>query len=186
MTGFRRVAERTVHDGYVWSVVVATFEAPDGSTFERDVVRSPGAVAALPVRFDPEGSPIVTLVRQYRAAPDQWVVEVPAGMRDVVGEPPEETARRELVEEVGLVAGRIEPLGCILPSPGMTDAVTWLFLATELTATDRAAHGPEEHQLEVLHLPLADAVQMVLTGEITDAKTVTSLLLVERQLVAGG
>lgn len=185
MDGFRRVGERQVHDGHIWSVAVATFVAPDGSEFDRDVVRSPGSVAALPLQFDPEGQPVVTLVRHYRPAFETEIVEVPAGMRDVPGEPPEETARRELLEEVGLVPGRLEPLTQMIPSPGMTDAVSHLYLATELTAGERSAHGPEEVHLEVLHLPLAEALAMVDDGTIRDAKTVVSLLLTERRLRRG-
>lgn len=185
MAGFRRLRERTVHEGHIWSVVVAAFEAPDGSEFERDVVRSPGSVAVLPVHFDPEGHPLVTLVRQYRAAFEAEIIEVPAGMRDVEGEPPEETAHRELAEEVGLAAGHLEPLARMIPSPGMSDAVSHLFLATDLHDVERSAHGQEEEHLEVLRLPLAEAVQLVERGEIRDAKTVMSLLLAERRLSTG-
>lgn len=180
MSGFRLLEERLVHRGHLWSVVVATFEGPDGTVFERDVVRSPGAVAALPLRHDAQGAPFVTLVRQYRPALDDWVIEIPAGMRDVADEPPEVTARRELVEEVGVRAERLELLGEILPSPGMTDAVTRIYLATGLTDTDRQAQGPEEDQLEVLHLSLREAVELVTSGRIVDAKTVTAILLAQR------
>ena len=78
------------------------FEAPDGRAFERDIVRSPGAVAVVPLLFDAEGMPSVVLVRQYRPPFDRYVLEIPAGMRDVPDEPPELTADRELVEEAGL------------------------------------------------------------------------------------
>jgi len=96
--GFRLVGEREVHQGHLWNVVVGTFDGPDGTTFERDLVRSPGAVGIVPVLFDPEGMPSVVLVRQYRPALDGALTEIPAGMRDVEGEPPETTARRELAE----------------------------------------------------------------------------------------
>jgi ADP-ribose pyrophosphatase len=100
----RRLAETEVHHGHIWRVVVADFEAPDGTRFERDVVRSPGAVAVVPVTFDGDGTPMVTLMRQYRATFEGERVEGRAGMRDVPGEPAEETGRR-LSEEVGLEAG---------------------------------------------------------------------------------
>jgi len=179
---FRHLGDRVVHQGRVWRVAVGRFEAPDGEVFERDVVRSPGAVAALPLLFDAEGSPSVVLVRQYRPALDELVLEVPAGMRDVADEPVEETARRELVEEVGLAAGELRPLPRFYPTVGMSDAVVHLFVATDCEPVERATAGPEEAHSEVVHLPLAAALAMVDAGEIRDSKTVIALLLVEREL----
>jgi ADP-ribose pyrophosphatase len=186
VSGFRRIDEALVHQGHIWSVVVADFEAPDGTTFRRDVVRSPGAVAAVPVHADGDGTLVVTLVRQYRPAFDELVLEIPAGMRDVPGEPPEETARRELVEEAGWSPGRLELLVAMYPAAGMTDAVTHIFLATDLTPAPRRTHGPEEDHLEVLHVPLASAVELIDTGEIRDAKTIIGLLLASSHLERGG
>jgi len=185
MTGFRHVGERLVHQGHIWHVAVAEFESPDGERFERDIVRSPGAVAAVPLLFDAEGNASVVLVRQYRPPYDDFVIEIPAGMRDVPDEPTEITAARELEEEVGLRPGRLDPLLQFFPSAGMTDSVLHLFLATELIAVDRNTHGPEEAHMEVLHLPLDEAVRMVIDGEIHDAKTIIGLLLVERRLREG-
>jgi ADP-ribose pyrophosphatase len=182
VSDFRHLGERLVHQGHIWHVAVAQFEAPDGTRFDRDVVRSPGAVAAVPLLFDAEGSASIVLVRQYRPPFDEEVLEIPAGMRDVPDEPTEVTARRELVEEVGLLAGRLEPLTRFYPSAGMTDSVLHLFLATDLTPVPRELHGPEETHMEVVHLPLAEAVAMVLDGTIRDAKTVIGVLLVERRL----
>ena len=179
---FRHVGDRQVHQGHIWRVVVADFEAPDGTTFERDIVRSPGAVAALPLIFDAEGNASVVLVRQYRPPYEQEIVEIPAGMRDVDGEPPEETARRELAEEAGLVPGRLDLLLEMVPSPAMTDSVTTIYLASDCTSTTRSLHGPEEQESELLHIPLDDAVSMVERGEIVDAKTVAALLLTARRV----
>ena len=164
MSGFRRVGETQIHQGHVWRVVVADFESPDGRPFERDIVRSPGAVGVVPLVFDAEGNPSVVLVRQYRPSYEREVVEIPAGMRDVDGEAPEETARRELVEEAGLDAGALELLVELYPSPGMTDSVTTVFLATDCTPTERSLHGPEEEHSELLHLPLDAAVEMIVSG----------------------
>lgn len=185
MSGFRHRSDRLVHQGHVWHVVVAEFEAPDGTLFQRDVVRSRGAVAAVPLLFDAEGTPSVVLVRQYRPALDHWLLEIPAGVRDVPGEPDHETARRELIEEVGLRAGCLEPLTEFSPSAGMTDSTVAVFLATELTPAERSTHGPEEEHLEVVHLPLDDALAMVERGELVDAKTVIGLLLAQRRLLRG-
>jgi 8-oxo-dGDP phosphatase len=183
--GFRRIGEREIYQGHIWRVVVAEFEDPAGDRFERDIVRSPGAVAAVPLVFDAEGNPSVVLMSQYRAAYEREVIEIPAGMRDVDGEPPEETARRELAEEVGLNPGRLDPLIEMLPQPGMSDSTTIVYLATDCSPAPMHPHGPEEEHARVLHVPLAEAVAMVEAGEITDAKSVAGLLLTERQLRAG-
>jgi ADP-ribose pyrophosphatase len=180
--GFRLVDEREVYQGHIWRVVVGTFDGPDGSRFQRDIVRSPGAVGIVPVLFDPEGTPSVVLVRQYRATLDRALTEIPAGMRDIEGEPPEETARRELAEEVGMAAGHLELLSVFTNSAGMTDATTHVYLATGLTRVPSSAHGPEEESMEVVQVALADAVDEVVAGTITDAKTVIGLLLTDRRL----
>ncbi len=186
MADFRHLGDRLVHQGYIWHVAVAEYESPTGELFTRDIVRSPGAVAAVPLRFDADGTPRVVLVSQYRPPFDDYVIEVPAGMRDVVGEPTEVTAARELVEEVGLQPGTLEHLLDMYPSAGMTDSVLTLYLATDLTSVARETHGPEEAHMEVLDVPLVEAVEMVLRGEIHDAKTVIGLLLVERRLRESG
>jgi ADP-ribose pyrophosphatase len=184
MAAFRRLAETEVHRGHIWRVVVADFEAPDGARFERDIVRSPGAVAVVPVTFDASGRAMVTLMRQYRAAFERDLLEVPAGMRDVPGEPAEETGRRELIEEVGLAAGEMELLTEMIQSPGMSDSVCAIYLATGCRPVERSVHGPEEQYSEVFALPLDEAVAMVGRGEITDAKSALGLLLADRRLAA--
>jgi ADP-ribose pyrophosphatase len=173
-----------VHQGYIWHVAVATFEDPDGELFERDVIRSPGAVGVVPL-LDDGGVPTVVMVRQYRGPLDRYVLEVPAGMRDIPDEEPEVTAQRELIEEAGFSAGRLEYLTHFYSSAGMTDSVLHVYLATELTPVPRDLHGPEEAHMEVLRVPLAEAVDMVVRGEIHDAKTVIGLLLVDRRLREG-
>lgn len=186
MTSFRHLGDDLVHRGYVWRVVVAEFEAPDGSRFTRDVVRSPGAVAAVPVHRGADGAPVVTMVRQYRAPLDQHVLEIPAGMRDVADEPTEVTAARELVEEVGLEPGRLVPLTRFSPSVGMTDAELFVYLALDLRRVARDVHGPEEVHMDVVEIPLADAAAMVVSGEIHDAKSIIGILLAERFVRDGG
>jgi 8-oxo-dGTP pyrophosphatase MutT (NUDIX family) len=182
---FRRLGERDVHEGKVWRVVVADFEGPAGERFTRDIVRSPGAVGVVPLVFDAEGNPSVVVVEQWRPPYELRIIEVPAGMRDIPGEPTEETGRRELIEEAGLEAGRMDLLTEFFPSPGMTDSVCSLYLATECRPVPQQLHGPEEEHSRVLHLPLEDAMAMVDDGRIRDAKTMIGLLLTERRLRAG-
>ncbi|MBI5089190.1 MAG: NUDIX hydrolase, partial [Actinobacteria bacterium] len=123
---FSHLDDRLVHQGHVWHVAVARFSAPSGEVFERDIVRSPGAVAAVPLLVGDDGEPIVVMVRQYRPPLDAWVLEIPAGMRDVPDEPTETTAARELEEEVGLRAGSLRHLLDFRPSAGMTDSTLYL------------------------------------------------------------
>lgn len=182
MTGFDHLGDREVHKGHIWKVVVSNFRAPDGREFTRDVVRSPGSVAVVPLIFDAEGNPSVVLVRQYRPALNSATIEIPAGMRDVPGEPTEVTAHRELGEEVGLAAGRLDFVMDMVPSPGMSDAVTRIYVATECRAVATDHQGPEEEYSEVLHIPLSEAVAMIGTGLITDAKTIIGLHVAERSL----
>lgn len=184
MSTFRHLGDREVHQGYIWRVVVAAFESPEGERFERDIVRSPGAVGVVPVVFDAEGVPSVVLVRQYRPAFDAPVVEIPAGVRDVPGEDPAETGRRELVEEAGLAAGEISHLLDMYSSPGMTDSICSIYLATDCTPVETSRHGPEEEHMEIIHLPLEEALAMVDRGDIVDAKSVCGLLAADRRIRA--
>ena len=181
---FRHLGDRLVHQGYIWHVAVSTFEAPDGELFERDIIRSPGAVGVVPLLIDAD-VPTVVFVKQYRGPLDRYLLEIPAGMRDVPEEPPEITAERELIEEAGFSAGRLEYLTHYYSSAGMTDSDLHLYLATELSPVARDVHGPEESHMDVVRLPLSEAVDMVVRGEINDAKTVIGLLLVDRRIREG-
>ena len=182
MSVFRHLGDRQIYDGYIWKVVVGEFIAPNGEAFTRDIVRSPGAVAVVPIRFDAAGEPFVVLIKQYRAAFDRVIIEVPAGMRDIPGEDPEVTAIRELVEETGYSASNLELLHQFYPSTGMTDSVLHVYLATGLEHVGQETHGPEEDHMEVFEVPFADAVAMVVSGEIADAKSTIGLLLADRRL----
>lgn len=173
MADFRPLGEETVYEGHVIRVVVGTFADPAGGTFTRDVVHHPGAVAVVPVHDD--GT--VTLVRQYRAALDATLLEIPAGICDVEGEPAEETARRELVEEAGLEATDVEHLITFHNAPGMSDEVIDLYVATGLREVDASAQGVEEEAMTIERHSLADLAAMVADGRITDAKTVIAVSL---------
>ena len=174
MTSFRSVGERTVFEGYVIRVAVGTFVGPDGRQFERDVIHHPGAVAVLPLDEDD-----VILVRQYRSALDDYLVEIPAGLRDVAEEPRIETARRELIEEIGFEAAQLEPLTSVHNAIGYCDEMIDIYVARGLRPVDRVVtESPEELDMEVLRIPVEDAIAMIWAGEITDAKTVIALLAV--------
>jgi 8-oxo-dGTP pyrophosphatase MutT (NUDIX family) len=157
---------------------VGTFESPDGTHFERDVIRHPGAVTVVPLTDDDH----VLLVRQYRAAVDAEVLEIPAGKRDVPGEATEVTAARELEEEVGRRAGRIELLGRFYNSPGFCDELSWSYLARDLTEVGNDLQGVEEQYLTVESVALTDIDAMIAEGAIVDAKTIIGLTLALRRL----
>jgi len=174
--GFRPIGTEEIYRGYVIRVEHADFEGPGGERFRRDVVRSPGAVAVVPVIDGPDG-PTTLLVRQYRPAIDAWLTEIPAGLRDKPGEAPEATAARELIEETGHAAARFELLTVFLNAAGMTDQRTHIFLAHDLEEVGAAGDGVEEAYLELLRVPLAEVRAMIDRQELNDAKTVIGLLL---------
>jgi ADP-ribose pyrophosphatase len=174
---FRPVGEKLIHRGAVISFWQGEFEGPGGVRFQRDIVRHPGAVAVVAVDGDD-----LFIVRQYRACLDASLWEIPAGKRDVSDEPPEVTAARELEEEVGMRAGSIELLINVHHSPGFCDEYGHIFLATGLTPVDRRLDGPEEQEMVVARVPIAEAVAMAMDGRITDAKSVAGILATARRL----
>src|SRR3954447_20913049 len=126
MPGFERLGERELYRAHSIWLGEATYRGPDGSEFSRDIVHHPGAVSVVPVLDDGR----VVLIRQFRAPIDGDLLEIPAGKRDVDGEPPDLTARRELEEEVGLLADNVELLVEFYNSPGFCDEHSYAFLAT--------------------------------------------------------
>ena len=133
------------------------------------IVRHPGGVGVLPLHDD--GT--VTLIRQLRPAVGGHLLEIPAG-RLHPGEDPAECGRRELAEETGLSPRELVPLGRFYPSPGVFDEVIHLFLGTNLSQGEAAPEHYEEIQL--VRLPISEALRRAASGEILDGKTITALL----------
>lgn len=181
--GFRIVASTpTARIGFL-DVTEETVVGPDGSRHARTVVRHPGAVVVVPVV---NGTHAV-LVRQFRAAVGGWLLEVPAGKRDVDGEPPEATAARELHEETGLRAGRIVPLAEFYNTPGFCDEYTYLFAAFDLEdAGGPQPVGVEEAAMTIEHVALDAIDDLIAAREIVDAKTIIGLLLARGHVAARG
>jgi len=180
--GFRRVSEEVLLQAWLFRVDRFHLLDPEGNPFDRYVVRHPGAVTVVPVHDD--GS--VTLVRQYRAAVDAMVLEIPAGTRDKADEPLEATARRELAEEAGLEAARWELLIGTWNTPGVSDQHTTIFLATELSPCASRPEGIEEQYLTVETVRLADLENLVADGSLRDETTVLGLSMARQRLAETG
>ncbi|HVM19182.1 MAG TPA: NUDIX hydrolase [Egibacteraceae bacterium] len=181
MTGYEVRSSRVTHDGVLSTVRVDQVVMPDGDVAEREVVEHANAVAVVPVEADGQ----VVLISHYRHAVGRRLLEIPAGKLDVDGESALEAARRELTEEVGLVAGEMRPLLHFYNSSGWTDEATTVYLAGRL-AQGKADSGftaeAEEADLQVVRMPLTEALSAVDDGTICDAKTVIGLLLAARHL----
>jgi ADP-ribose pyrophosphatase len=165
----------TVYDGRVISLRRDTVAMPGGGDSVREVVTHRGAVAV--VALDDEDR--VLLLRQYRHPFGRHLWELPAGLRDTHGEPPLETAKRELAEEALLGAARWSLLSTIYSSPGFSDEQVMIYLAEELSDVDRPEGFTVEHEeadMELDRVPLADAVQRVFDGDIRNASAVVGLL----------
>ncbi len=153
-----------------------TVQMPDGVLADREVIEHPGAVAV--VALDAEGR--VLLIRQYRhpAAAELW--EIPAGLRDVAGEPLLETARRELLEEAGCLAREWRVLTDSLSSPGISTERLRIFLARDLTVVPEMEREyvpeHEEAYLQLAWVPLDEAVRNVFSGDIHNAVTILGIL----------
>ncbi len=170
---FRVVSSRNIYEGRVVRLDVDRIVEPSGMEVEREIVRHPGAAVLLPVT----AARTVILIRQFRYAAGETLLEVPAGTIDP-GESPEETARRELVEETGYHPGRIEKLAEFFPSPGILSERMHLFLATELEK--REASPDIDESLELVELPWELALALEPGKDVLDAKTIVALSFLGR------
>src|SRR5437667_996203 len=160
---------KKVFAGRVFDVTVDTVREGD-QTYVREVVHHPGSAVILPA-FD-DGT--IALVRLYRHPAVRYLFELPAGTLNAK-ERPEHGAARELEEELGVVAGKLEKLCEFFVSPGFLSEKMWLYLATDLKETKQRLE--EDELIEVVRLPIDRALQMITDGEIEDAKTIIGLLL---------
>ena len=171
-----RLASRRVYEGKVINVDKDTVRYPNGSVGELEMVRHSGASAVVPFLTDPRGDdPQILLIKQYRHAADDFIYEIPAGKLDS-NEEPAACAARELREETGCTAERIEHLYTFYTTPGFTDERIHAFMATGLTRGD-VAHETDEF-MSVETVTMSHALELIRTGELKDAKTALSLLYV--------
>jgi 8-oxo-dGTP pyrophosphatase MutT (NUDIX family) len=179
VTAHATVGRTTRYDGPIFQVYTDEVTMADGHTVKRDVVENLGAVGV--VALDDENR--VVLIRQYRHPVGERLWELPAGLRDVDGEPLVHGAARELAEEADLIAGRYDLLIDLHTSPGFSSEVIRLFLARSLTAVpseDLFERHDEEAELETALFDLDEAVAMIFRGEITNAAAVGGLLAAAR------
>ncbi len=181
---YRVIDSETVFEGHVFSLHRDTVAMPGGGDSVRDVVRHPGAVTVVALDDDDR----VVLLRQYRHPVGRYLWELPAGLRDADGEPPLETAKRELAEEAQLAAGRWSLLTTHFSSPGFSDEMVLAYLAEDLSDVDRPEGFVVEHEeldMTLERVPLADAVQRVFDGDIRNASTVIGLLAAAQYRATG-
>jgi ADP-ribose pyrophosphatase len=170
-----RKAGRPIKRGFRVEARTERVELPNGTLLDLDVVRHPGAAAVVPFVSERD----VLLIRQYRHAAGGMLLEVPAGKLDA-GEAPEICAARELAEEAGQQPGRLVKTGAIWTTPGFTDERITLFAAFELTPVERS---PEDDELiEVLRVQLSEALALVWSGELSDAKSALALVHAARHV----
>lgn len=166
----RRNHRRKVHSGRVFELYVDNVTLENGVTIDMDIIRHPGAAAIVPLTAQGR----VLLIRQFRYAVGADIWEIPAGTLHP-GESPLACARRELEEEVGILAGKWSTLGAITPVPGYSDEVIHLFVAREHSPGRRRLDADE--LLEVQEVSFDDALSMITAKSIRDAKTIVALLL---------
>jgi ADP-ribose pyrophosphatase len=171
-----RVGSQRIYTGRVFNFDLDQVRFPDGSVGELEIIRHPGASAVVPLLTDPSGpDPQILLIKQYRYATDGYLYEVAAGRLEA-GESPVDCARRELREETGCEAATLTPLMSLYTTPGFTDELIHLFLATGITRGPARTEADEFLTVEAMSL--SRALDLIHKGEIRDAKTVVTLLYV--------
>ncbi|NLJ97918.1 MAG: NUDIX hydrolase [Tissierellia bacterium] len=164
-----------IYEGKMVNLRIDTVELPDKKYSKREIVEHPGSVGIIPITDD--GS--MVLVRQFRKPIEKNLLEIPAGKIEI-NEEPKETALRELSEETGYMANKMEYLFEFYTSPGFSDEKIYLFLATDLLKGE--ANPENDEYIEVEKLKIEDLVDMVEKGEINDSKTIISILCAEKYI----
>lgn len=166
------VKTQRIYNGKIIKLDVDTVTLPDGNEATRELVRHPGGVGIVALDSDDN----IYLVRQYRRPYDEILLEIPAGKLDV-GENPDCAATRELSEETGFNCGNLKFIGSFYPSVGFLDENLRMYLATELTKGKM--HTDDDEFLNLEKMPFEDAVNLVMSGEIKDGKTIAAILKVK-------
>jgi len=165
------MSTKNIYSGKVVTLNIDTVTLPNGVTIDLEVVRHPGAAAVVPLKYNRT----VVLIKQFRHAADGFIYEIPAGKLHP-GEDPKNCAARELEEEIGYQAGKLELLSSIFTAPGFTDEVIHIYKATELAKGRQNLDRDEV--LEIVEVSLQEAIDMIRVGRIRDAKTMVGLQMV--------
>lgn len=169
-----RIGGKTVYDGHIIKMCLDDVRLPDGKTARREYVKHRGGAAVLAV----DGDGFAYVVKQFRYAYGKVLTEIPAGKLEE-GEPAIVTAARELEEETGFIAENIKPYGVLYPTPGYTNELLHIFLATNLKKSK--AHLDDGEFLQAEKIKITDLLNKVLSGEIHDAKTCYAVLRYARE-----
>lgn len=169
------IRTESIYEGRVVRLALLDVQLPDGKLAKRELVRHPGAAAIVAL----DSAQNLLLVRQFRIAAGQVLLEIPAGTLEA-NESPLVCAERELQEETGYHPGRIEAIGGIYVAPGYTTEYIHLFVATELT--ESRLDGDADEFIEVERVPLPEAVAMIERGDIIDGKSIAGILRAARKL----
>ena len=175
----KRIDGKCVYDGKIFRIIVDRVELPNGRTSTREVVCHHGGVAILPITEKNE----VIMVKQFRYPYMEAILEIPAGKLNK-GEDPFTAGKRELREETGAVAKKYENLGVMYPSPGYTSEKISLYAATGLEFFEQ--NLDDDEFLNVVRMPFDEALNMVLSGEITDGKTQIAILKYNEMMKSRG
>ncbi len=160
----KKLSSEEIFDGVAIHLFRDEILLPNGNKGVREVIRHPGAVCVIPITDEGE----VIFVNQFRYALDRVTLEVPAGKMEK-GEDPMEAALRELSEETGVTADKIEPLDALYTSPALIDEIIYMYIATGLSQGEQ--HLDEDEFVNAVKIPLDKAIDMVMNGKIMDAKT---------------
>jgi ADP-ribose pyrophosphatase len=174
MPGEQITSSRPIYDGNVVHLRIETVRTLDGHEYEREVIRHNGAVALIPL--EPDG--MVILVRQFRSGADSDLLEIPAGTLNP-GEERIDCARRELQEEIGFYPEKLTPIGDFWVAASYTSERITIYLAEGLRPSKLP--GDDDEDIELVRMPLKEALRMVDTNELTDAKTLIGLMWLARR-----
>lgn len=172
----KTIGSKEIYKGNIIEVKNLTVTLPNGKEATRDLVLHPGASVIIPINEKGE----LYLVKQFRKPLDLTTLELPAGKLDAPDEDPKVCAERELMEETGLRAGKIEHLISIHTTPGFCNEVIHMYTATELTQGEACTDEDEFLDVEKIHV--SELVDMILEHKITDAKTIIGVLLADRMI----
>ncbi|MBS4217244.1 NUDIX hydrolase [Bacillus sp. FJAT-49711] len=173
----KTIQSNEIFNGKIISLQVDDVELPDGKMAKREIVKHPGAVAVIALTDQNK----IVMVEQYRKPLERSLLEIPAGKLEY-GEEPLVTAERELEEETGYAAGKMEHLTSFYTSPGFADELIHLYIAKDLKKIDNPKIGDEDEFVELYEITLEEALQFVLDKRIYDAKTAYAVLYLQLRM----